>query len=432
MNSINELRNRILHALQSKAIRLALLPLTIVALASCNTDDLLEVDAPTRIPAENLENPASAALLVTGALGDFECALGMHNVVSAILGDELADAQLGAAGWPLDRRDVATNDGYGTSGCGANQTPGSYVAISVARWFSDNMLSRLQAWTDQEVARRDSLIALSANLAGFSYTMLATDFCSAAVDLGPEQQPTALFALAEQRFTTAIEAATRANAPILLNAARVGRARVRLFSNKKTEAAADARLVPAGFVWNASSSSVNTRRQNRVFAVNNNSRFYTIEPLSRDLMTAGVKDPRTAVITTSGNRAADGTQLWEQTKFRALTDPIPIASYDEAQLIVAEAEGGANAVTIMNALRTRAGLPALSAAETTNLTQTLIEERRKELWMEGHRMYDIIRFNIPQLPAANTPFVRGGFYGNIKCLPLPDIERFNNPNIGAR
>ncbi|MGH7467216.1 MAG: RagB/SusD family nutrient uptake outer membrane protein [Longimicrobiales bacterium] len=425
MNPMTELGKRIIVAL-----RLALLPMALGALVSCNTDKLLEVDAPTRIPAENLESPASAALLVNGALGDFECALGMHIVTGAILGDEMADAQLGAAGWPLDRRDMATGDAYGTSGCGSNQTPGSYISVSVARWAADNMLTKLQAWTDQEVVRRDSLLALAANLAGFSLTMLATDFCSAALDLGPEVQPAALFALAEQRFTTALDAATRANTQTLLNAARVGRARVRLFTNKKTEAAADARAVPAGFAWNASAASVNTRRQNRVFAVNNFSRFYTIEPLSRTLMTAGVADPRTAVISTSGNRAADGTQLWEQTKFRALTDAIPIASSDEAQLIVAEAEGGSSAVTILNALRTRASLPALSAAETATLQQTLIEERRKELWMEGHRMYDIIRFNIPQLPAAGTAFVRGGFYGNIKCLPLPDIERFNNPSIG--
>ncbi len=432
MKPMTEPRKGIMIAWKAKTIRFALLPIALAALTGCNTDDLLEVDAPTRIPAENLESPSAAALLVNGALGDFECAFGAHIVVGAILGDEFADAQLGAAGWPLDRRDMSTNDAYGTSGCGANQTPGSYSPISVARWAADNMLTKLQAWTDQEVAKRDSLIALSANLAGFSYTMLATDFCSAAVDVGPELQPAALFAVAEQRFSTAIDAATRANTPILTNAARLGRARVRLLTNKKTEAAADARLVPANFAWNASASSVNARRQNRVFAVNNSSRFYTIEPLARNLMTGGVVDPRTAVITTTGNRAADGTQLWEQTKFRALTDPIPIASYDEAQLIIAEAEGGASATTILNALRTRSGLPALSAAETASLQQTLIEERRKELWMEGHRMYDIIRFNIPQLPATGTAFVRGGFYGAIKCLPLPDIERFNNPNIGGR
>jgi hypothetical protein len=402
-----------------------------VAVAGCSTDDLLKVDAPTRIPAEDLENPASAGLLVNGALGDFECALGAHIVVGAILGDEFADAQLGAAGWPLDRRDLATNDAYGTNGCATNQTPGSYVGISVARWTADNMLARLQNWTDAEVVNRDSMIALTAAIAGFSYAMLGTDFCSAAVDLGPEMQPAQFFALAEERFSTAIDAATQANTPNLLNAARVGRARVRLYLNKKTEAAADAKLVPAGFAWNTTASTVTGRRNNRVFAVNNQSRFYTVEPEGRTIMTAGVEDPRTRTRTVSGNRAADGTQLWEQLKYSGLDAGIPIATYDEAQLIVAEAEGGASAISILNALRTKSGLPELSAQEQADLTQTLLEERRKELWLEGHRMYDIIRFNVPQLPAAGTPFVRGGFYGNVRCLPLPDIERYNNPNIGG-
>ena len=63
--------------------------------------------------------------------------------------------------------------------------------------------------------------------------MLGTDFCTAAADVGPEMQPAESFTLAEQRFTTAIEAATRANTPNLLNAARLGRARVRLFMGKR-------------------------------------------------------------------------------------------------------------------------------------------------------------------------------------------------------
>jgi starch-binding outer membrane protein, SusD/RagB family len=413
----------------SNTLRLALLPLLAATLAACNTDDLLKVEAPTRIPAENLESPTSAALLVNGALGDFECALGAHIVVGAILGDEFADAQLGAAGWPLDRRDLATNDAYGANGCATNQTPGSYVGVSVARFTADNMLKKLQAWTDQEVAKRDSMIALTAALAGFSYTMLGTDFCTAAVDLGPEMQPAQFFTLAEQRFTTAIEAATRANTPILLNAARVGRARVRLYQNKKTEAAADARLVPANFAWNATASDVSGRRQNRIFAVNNLSRFYTIEPVSRDLRVGGQPDPRTAVITRAGNRAADGTQLWEQLKYSTVGSEFPIATWDEAQLIIAEAEGGASAIAALNALRAKSNLPALTATETANLTPTIIEERRRELWLEGFRMYDIIRFNLPMTPATGAPFVRGGFYGSTRCLPLPDIERFNNPSI---
>ena len=105
-------------------------------------------------------------------------------------------------------------------------------------------------------ARAGYAAALTATIAGFSLTMLGTDFCSAAIDVGPEMQPAELWALAEQRFNTAIDVATRINQQTLLNAARLGRARVRLYMGKRTEAAADARLVPAGFVWNATASTV--------------------------------------------------------------------------------------------------------------------------------------------------------------------------------
>jgi hypothetical protein len=57
------------------------------------------------------------------------------------------------------------------------------------------------------------------------------------------------------------------------------------------------------------------------------------------------------------------------------------------------------------------------------------DERRRELFLESHRLYDTIRFNLPLIPAAGAPFHAGGNYGNQKCLPLPDIERINNPNL---
>jgi hypothetical protein len=44
-------------------------------------------------------------------------------------------------------------------------------------------------------------------------------------------------------------------------------------------------------------------------------------------------------------------------------------------------------------------------------------------------MYDTIRFDLPLVPAAGATFHAGGVYGSQKCLPLPDIERLNNPNI---
>jgi hypothetical protein len=54
----------------------------------------------------------------------------------------------------------------------------------------------------------------------------------------------------------------------------------------------------------------------------------------------------------------------------------------------------------------------------------------RALFAEGFRNYDMQRFDIPLLPAPGTPYPsKGGTYGDTRCLPLPDIERFNNPNI---
>jgi hypothetical protein len=62
------------------------------------------------------------------------------------------------------------------------------------------------------------------------------------------------------------------------------------------------------------------------------------------------------------------------------------------------------------------------------------EERRRELFLEGQRLGDIIRFDITMTPPAGTPYpVKGGLYGTDRgsqlCFPLPDVERNNNPNI---
>lgn len=409
----------------------AALALLVASSAACNTDDLLKVDAPSQMPAEGLEQPGSAALLVNGAVADFECAYGAFVVVQGIISDELVDAQLGAAAWPYDRRDADLQPGgaYGTNSCSSSQTPGVYTPLSTARWAADNVLTRLQAWTDEQVPDRESLIATSALYAGFSYTLLGMGMCSAAIDGGPEVTSDELLAMAETRFTTAMEAGTASGQPDVVNAARVGRARVRLYQGDGPGALADAQGVPLDFVFYATASQDNSRRYNRVFHSNILSTNYSIEEQSRNLMTAGEVDPRT-LTADAGVTANDGSALWVQQKYPDYSSPIPIVSGAEALLIVAEIEGGQTAVDAINALRDEAGLPPFGGGDAAAIRNELIEERRRELWLQGHRLYDIGRFDVPQIPAAGTPYPKGGSYGSTTCLPLPDVERFNNPNIG--
>ena len=398
-------------------------------LAGCNWDKLLESSRESTIEADKLQSPSQAALLVNGAAADFECAHGAFVAAQALIGDELEDAQLAAAVWSYDRRDFDAAPGgiYGTNVCNA-QLFGVYTPLSTARWSADQILQKLEGWTDQQVNNRQALIATAAVYAGFSLAEMGMLMCSAAIDVGPEMTATQLFAEAEKRFTRAIEAAGAANRTDLLNAARAGRARVRLYQGNKAGAAEDARLVPAGFVFNATSSEGSeSRRWNRIFHFVNFSRFHMVAAESRNLTTGGAVDPRTRV-TPTNIRAVDTRLSVQQTKYSGLGSAMPITRYEEAQLILAEAEMGQTAVNVINALRTKAGVPTLSAAEQQNLQQALIEERRRELWLEGQRLYDINRFKLPLAPATGATFSKGGSYGSTVYRPLPYVERFQYPN----
>jgi hypothetical protein len=406
------------------------------SITACSTDRLLDVKAPDRVPAETLDDPAQASLMVNSVVADFECAYGAYALVEALFSDEFSDAQLGAASWPYDRRDMTTGGIYGGNGCNNNQNPGLYTPLSTARWDADNALTKLNGWTDEEVgSKRTALIATAALYAGFSYSALGMSMCEAAFDLGAPVNQQAMFALAEDRFTQAIAAASQVTGmDSVVNAALVGRARVRLFQGNTSGAIDDAQQVPAGFVYYATFASDQSRRYNRVYAATTQFGLYTVDPQSRGLMTEGEIDPRSETELTETPASATGEVIWAPTKYTGDDSPIRIATWDEAQLILAEAKAADNpgdAVGYINALRAKYGITAYSGAtDATSITQLITDERRKTLFAEGFRAYDIQRLNLPLIPAPGTDFPRGGTYGNLRCFPLPDIERFNNPNAG--
>ncbi|HEY9515232.1 MAG TPA: RagB/SusD family nutrient uptake outer membrane protein [Gemmatimonadaceae bacterium] len=405
----------------------------VASVTACNTDQLLNVKAPDRVPAETLDSPSQAKLLVNGAVADFECAYAAYALAEAIMSDEFSDAQLGAAAWPYDRRDMAinTNGIYGENGCNNNQNPGIYTPLSTARWQADNALTKLQGWTDEEVGSdRTALIAKSALYSGFSHTALGMSMCTAAFDLEAPIDQQAIFARAEDRFTTAIDAGTQSGNDDIVNAALVGRARVRLFQGNTTGASDDAEQVPANFEYDATYASDQSRRYNRVYSSTTQFGLYTVAPESRGIKTEGVVDPRAAVRDDPTNAADPDEDIWGVVKYTGSDSPIRIASYDEAQLIDAEAKGGTAAVGLINDIRGRYGVTAYSGpTDAASIKDLIAHERRVTLFAEGFRQYDIQRLELPQLPAPGTAFGKGGFYGTTKCLPLPDIERFNNPNV---
>jgi hypothetical protein len=112
--------------------------------------------------------------------------------------------------------------------------------------------------------------------------------------------------------------------------------------------------------------------------------------------------------------------------------------YADAVLSLAEAlnlkgyVADGEAFDLINSIRTRAGLPNLTAATITNqqeFTEALLKERRHEFFYENHRWFDLKRLGDP-VQIMNTHFA--GFVGlnitidaNDLLLPIP-LDQLNS------
>jgi hypothetical protein len=382
---------------------------------------VIDVELPGRVREEALDNPALAGTLVASAQADFECAFSEFVHTTGLWSNELLNSSGGAEvnGWGA--RLSTYESGTGTC-LTASQTRGAfatYLPLQIARRQAEDALTRLDKFTDAQVANRTLLLATAAAYSGYAHTLLGEAYCQVALGGGPLVAPAEALTAAEQRFTRAIELATTVNDARVLNLARVGRARVRLDLGKKADAAADARLVPANYVYNATYSNSTFRRNNTV-VLNINTNFHeSVAPEYRGLTVGTVADPRVPV-RDAGRRGQDAlTPLWTQSKYTATDSPIPLATWDEAQLIIAEAEGGDAAVAAINRIRTKYNLPQYAGGTPEQVMAQLIEERRRTLFLDGHAIGDHLRFKLPFATGVNQKGVR---YGTNTCLPLPAAE----------
>ena len=397
-----------------------------VSVAGCDVSSLLDVSDPSRILAEYVEVPSQAQALANGVEADFICAFGSHVIAMADFSDEAEDTNAGGDNWSLDRRRPEPQNIWTSGDCGSL---GTYVPASRSRWVADNLSRLLETWTDQEVPNRKQMLVRSNLLAGFSLYILGADHCEAALDLGPRMTSMQIFAEAEKRFTKVLDAAPSAD---IKNAALVGRARVRLFQGNKAGALTDAQGVPANFVMRILPSDAAPRMYNRVWSMIILNYNYGVTPWSRNLTTGGVVDPRTAAFDTKRVSQWSPGSIWAPSKYPTASTPMPVARWEEAQLIIAEVQGGQQAVAIINKLRDAYSLPHFSSTVESVIQQTIADERRRELFFEGFRQYDIRRLNLPLFPPLGADYqagIKGGTYGNDSCVPLPNVELLNNPTI---
>lgn len=409
-----------------------------VALAGCDAlDKFIAVEAPSRVAAQDLDDPANAGLLVNSAINDFRCALVHFIGAGAYVGNEWGvGGDIGGSSYVWYDARVFTPGGwtsmYATGDC-SGTAPNVYQPLSTARWMADDALRRLADWTDSQVPNRNGLIAKAAAFSGYSLTLLGEVMCSAALDGGPEVTPDQIFAEAEDRFSQAIDAGTQAADQTIVNLARVGRARVRLNRGQPATAAADAALVPEGFSFQFNYSGADASTENKLYVLMERELMATVEPMYRNMTFQGQPDPRVQVVNLGLTGPGTSIEIWSTPKYSGLGAPVPVARWEEAQLIMAEAALAAGqlqaAVGIINKLHRQVGLPDFQSNDPVEIRNQLIYERSAELFLEGQHMRDLQRFNLPLIPAPGTPFYHGGVYSNQICFPLPEVEYLNNPNI---
>ena len=421
-------------------MRILLAGLAFLPLQGCDAfDRLLSVEPQDRVPASAIESsPGNAQLLANGAVADFDCAFGAYVVMGGLIGEELDETRLIIDRKPYDQRTHTSKDRvYAVSRC---ESIGVYTPLQTARVSAERVLQFLESWSDAEVPQRTMLIATMHAYAGYSTLLLGEGFCTTAISSldqngklvhGGEISRDSAVRVAESRLGAAITAAQAAGASSLLNFALVGRARARLDLGDLPGARSDAMRVPPAFTYEMTASASSLRRNNRVWAQERTSLLTSVGIPYRSL-----GDPRVPV-TDTRQSSTTGVRVFFQEKYSSASSPIRIASGAEAQLIIAESDIAAgtasslqNAAAIVNAFRARGNQPPLSTADQTPLRAALIDQRRRELYLEGQHLGDIIRFDVTLTPAAGTRFpVGGGVYGSQKCLALPDVERQNNPAL---
>ena len=401
---------------------------------ACTEITSLQQSNPGQLSSGTVFTPANAQLIVNSSQADFECAYNQYIVASGLFVDELATAISNTANFDYDRRTITSGSPYGTVSCTGTQQPGAYTPLAAARASNDTAVAHLHEWTDAQVSNRSKLIGIASLYAGYSLVLLGEGSCTAAINLGPELTPAQIFAEAKIRFDTAVAAATRASDTPTLNLALLGRARTQLDLGNSAAAATDAALIPAGFNVSITHDATDTRRRNLVFIHTQLSNYSSVEGVIQSLY-AATSDPRIA-FTSTGRIGSDGkTLIVFPNKDAAATTPQTLAKYSEAQLIIAEnlANTGnlTGAVTIINTLRAANAQPAFNPADLTKTTVVaeIVEQRRREFFLEGHRLGDLRRLGLSILPAAGTPYVNGGTCTAQSCFPLPDVERINNPSI---
>lgn len=399
----------------------------------------LTVTNPGPIQDSFLNDPNAQGALVNGMQRALAEAINYINEPSAAIAREVhPSGSTGSFGITIkqQRGELVYDD----------QANGPWVRAHRARFLSNDGIRRIEAL---DAAEQDQAALAEAYLwKGFTHRLLGEAYCESVID--QQQGPnTDYFDIAIQAFNMAEQLGTGD----VVTAAIAGRASVYVDLGQWANAVADAGAVPAAFIFQMPYWDLGDDDQGNRMHVSTKNQPYKAHTqwntwvdgygLSQSNPTG---DPRMEFMETNEDGDAaipccGPVPWWPQQKFDNNDSALDLVSWEEMQLILAEDHlmnnDLASATTIINALRTAAGVSTVSPATLTEGWTFLKRERAIELWLEARRLPDLRRWNDNNTPGDLQPLEEVS--GDINtgshlitrdfCWPIAKTEIDTNPNI---
>ncbi len=444
----------------------------VAGLSAC--EDFLTAENPASVEVSRLEDSTLVDLMANSAIAGLQGnSYFWFSYLGAIMTDELRNHHVFIDEILYDQRRVTVGNSY--------NSVFTYGPIQRARWLADSVAGRMRIiYPDSSL--RDVRLARTYAIAGYHLIHLAEAWCEVPVaSLGERYsgliKSDSLFRLAELRFDSAIKVAAAAktgNAAVqtpagvrfalaadsVRNFAYVGLARAALGRGDKVKAASAAKQVTgmgttSDFEYRLYYNSTTTLGLQNLYAERlsggggvtagsiSNTPFLALDD-------ARVPHPVNATTGAPLPEAVQGTgsfvvpnsppsfSTYNATKVGAdftYGASIRISSLLEAKYIIAEAEG-ATAPNIAFIESRRLAFPSSTAQTPTtaaNFLANLIDQRRRDFYLDGHRMGDLRRYlksyGLNFYPTGSYLGSTTVTYGVTMCWPINPAEVTNNPLV---
>ncbi len=423
-----------------------------LAAAACDPNQVIKVPTPDSLSPGSLNSAASLPALENGTLAQFQIMYsgGADQVnnghegyinITGLFTDEFIDLETFTTRQQIDARSALPSNGT---------LKGLFIDLTQARAIADKTDAAFGTFAPTD-SGRSTVLALDA----YAYTFFAEFYCegvpvssisnSGQVTYGLPLTREQLLTIAAEKFDSSIAIATATGNATTLALAQVGLARALVDSNDYASAATVAAAVPSGYVYLIGASTNTAFQNNGVWNYTLNFAGFGVSDSegTNGLPFVSDSDPRVPTLDTHAlgvGRQPD--TLIAQLLYPEQASPTPLATYTEAQLIIAENDlrtgNTAGWLAILNALRASfpgpgALAPLVDPGTPAARVNLHFHERAFWLFLTAHRLGDMRRLLRQYGRAANTVFpigtsVNGIPYGTAVEFQISEDEQ-NNPNF---